>query len=61
MLPPQNDIRLFGVPCSAAGRAVWIYLQECEALFVMDKVKMCVVCSVFVGVCVCCVVCSVFV
>mmetsp|Transcript_6739 Transcript_6739/g.8998 ORF Transcript_6739/g.8998 Transcript_6739/m.8998 type:complete len:532 (+) Transcript_6739:43-1638(+) len=39
MLPPQFDMKLFLVACSAAGRAVWLYLHECEALFVVDKLN----------------------
>ena len=53
MLPPQFDVKVFGVACSAAARAVWLYLQECEALFVFEKVcRVGVSRSVGVGVCV---------
>jgi hypothetical protein len=38
MLPPQCDVVVYAVACSAAGRAVWIYLTECEALYVLEKV-----------------------
>lgn len=39
MLPPQLDTKIFLVSCSAAGRAVWLYLQECGALYALEKLN----------------------
>jgi len=37
MLPPTFQCKLYAVPLSAAGRAVWLYMQECEVMHVMEK------------------------